>query len=137
MAEERIPTDIQTVTLKWMRIANGVARGHLGPEEGIAMLQALAEENPEDRDWLQDEIETIWHQFGLDVAEKIRNGQGSYWDKLRLVLNALLDERMDYNRTLDLLMLIDAQHPQHTEQTSKLINGIEDSPLRHFLETDD
>jgi len=137
MAETEIPADVRTVTLQWMQIANGVARGQLAPEQGVALLQALAEAHPADGPWLQDEIETIRRQFGLDVSERIHAGQGSYWDKLRSVLDALLDERMDHERALSLLALIDAQHPEQTEQTTKLITGIENSPLRQLFDSDD
>lgn len=137
MAETETPTDVEEVTFKWMQIANAVAQGRLVPEQGIAKLQALAEAHPADNDWLQDEIETIRRQFGLDVAERIRDGQGNYWDKLRSVIDALLDDRLDHDRALELLTAIDAQHPEHAEQTAKLISGIADSPLRQLLQMDD
>lgn len=138
MAETELPTDVQEITFQWLQIANGVAKGRLAPEEGVTMLKRLAEEaHPEDREWLQDEIETIRRQFGLDVAEQIQDGQGDYWDKLRLVIEALLDERLDHERALALLGAIDAQHPEQTEQTTKLIAGIADSPLRRLLRSDD
>ena len=137
MAEAETPTDVQGITFKWMQIAQAVARGRLASEEGVIMLQALAEAHPADRDWLQDEIETIRRQFGLDVAKSIRDGQGSYWEKLHSVIDALLDERLDHQRALELLRLIDADHPEHTEQTARLVSDIADSPLRQFLEMDD
>ncbi len=137
MAEAETPTDVQEVAFKWMQIANAVAQGRLTPEDGVNRLEALAEENPEDRDWLRDEIETIRQQFGLDVADSIRSGEGSYWDKLGSVMQALLDERLDHERALELLRLIDADHPEYAEQTAKLIDGIADSPLRRYLDMDD
>ena len=79
----------------------------------------------------------IRQQFGLNVAESIREGQGSYWEKLRSVIEALLDERLDHDRALELLKLIDADHPEHAEQTARLMSGIADSPLRWFLGMDD
>ncbi len=138
MSETELPTDVQEITFQWLQIANGVAKGRLAPEEGVALLETLAAEAlPEDREWLQDEIETIRRQFGLDVAEQIRAGEGDYWEQLRLVLEALLDERLDHERALDLLGAIDAQHPEQAEQTAKLIAGIADSPLRKLLSPDD
>ena len=138
MSETELPTDVQEITFQWLQIANGVAKGRLAPEEGVTMLKRLAKEaHPEDREWLQDEIETIRRQFGLDVAEQIQDGQGDYWDKLRMVIEALLDERLDHERALALLGAIDAQHPEQTEQTTKLIAGIADSPLRRLLRSDD
>ena len=76
-------------------------------------------------------------QFGLDVAERVNDGQYAYWDKLRLVIEALLDERLDHDRALALLQAIDAQHPEHSAETSKLLDGIADSPLRQLLKSDD
>jgi hypothetical protein len=137
MAEAETPTEVAEVTFQWMQIANAVAQGRLTPEEGITGLQALADAHPADRSWLEDEIETIWRQFGLDVARRIRSGQGNYWDKLRSVLDALLGDRLEHDRALELLMAIDAQHPEHTQQTGKLIRGIADSPLRRLLRADD
>jgi hypothetical protein len=132
-----VDVDVEQVTVQWLQIANGVARGRLAPEEGAARLAALAEAHPEDREWLEDEVEMIRRYFALDVAERIHNGEGSYWDKLRQVVDALLDERLDHNRALELLTLIDAQHPEQTEETFKLISGIQESPLRRMLDTDD
>jgi hypothetical protein len=137
MAEAELPVDVQEITFQWMQIASGVAQGRLAPEQGVTLLQALAEAHPEDREWLQDEIETIRRQFGLDVAERISAGRGAYWEKLRLVIEALLDERLDHERALALLQAIDAQHPEHTAETSKLLDGIADSPLRQLLKRDD
>lgn len=137
MAEAETPTDVEEVTFQWIQIANAVAQGRLTPEEGVAGLQALAEQYPADRDWLQDEIETIRQQFALDVADSIRDSQSSYWDKLGAVMQALLDERLDHKRALELLGIIDADHPEHSGQTAKLIDGIADSPLRRYLEMDD
>jgi thioesterase domain-containing protein len=137
MAEAENQTEVREVVFEWLQIASGVAQGLLAPEEGVAMLQALAEAHPADRDWLQEEVGTIRHQFGLDIADLIRNGESSYWDKLRLVIKALLDERMDHELALALLRTIDAQHPEHAEQTAALINGIENSPLRRLLDMDD
>jgi len=138
MSETELPTDVQEITFQWLQIANGVAKGRLAPEEGVAMLRRLAEEAlPEDREWLQDEIDTIRRQFGLDVTEQVGEGRGDYWEKLHLVLEALLDERLDHERALALLGAIDAQHPEQTEQTAKLIAGIADSPLRKLLNSDD
>jgi hypothetical protein len=137
MAEEETSADAHEVTFQWIQIAQAVARGRLAPEEGVARLRALADEYPADRDWLWDEIETIRRQFALDVAEDICNGQGSYWDKMGSIMQALLDERLDHERALELLWLIDADHPEHAEQTARLIDGIANSPLRRLLETDD
>ena len=137
MAEAESQTEVQTVTLEWMQITNGVAQGSLAPEEGIAALQALAEAHPAERDWLQAEAEMIRCQFGLDIATRIREGAGSYWDKLLSVIEALLDEHLDHERALVLLETIHAQHPEHTETTAALISNIKDSPLRQFLEMDD
>ena len=137
MAESEAPKDVHGVTFEWMQITQAVARGRLAPEEGVSKLQALAETNPADRDWLQAEIETIRQQFGLNVAKRVRDDQGSYWEKLRSVIEALLDERLDHDRALDLLKLIDADHPEHAEQTARLMSGIADSPLRRFLGMDD
>jgi hypothetical protein len=134
-AEDQI--GIQEATFEWLQIVSGVAQGLLAPEEGITMLQALAEAHPADRDWLLEEAETIRRQFGLDVADRIRAGEGGYWDKLLSVVEALLDERMEHERALELLALIDEQHPEHTEQTNALLSDIEDSPLRRFLEMND
>ncbi len=125
--------EIQEVTLEWIRIASAVAEGLLGPEDGAVMLQALAEAHPADYDWLQEEVETIRHQFGLDIVDHIHHGQGSYWAKLRLVVTGLLDERLDHEHALELLRSIDAQYPEQTEQTTLLIEGIENSPLYQFL----
>lgn len=133
MAEAKTQTDVQEVAFEWLQIASGVAQGLLAPEEGVVGLQALAEAYPADRDWLQEEAETIQRQFGLDVAERIHNGEGSYWAKLRLVILALLDERMDHERALTLLRTIDVQHPEHAEETARLIDGIENSPLYQYL----
>jgi hypothetical protein len=130
MAQE----EIQEVAFEWLRIASGVAQGLLAPEEGVVMLQALAEACPADCDWLREEIQTMRRQFGLDVADAIRNKQGSYWDKLLSVVETLLDERIDHARALELLAVIDEQHPEHTEQTLALISDIVDSPLYQFLE---
>jgi hypothetical protein len=137
MTEEETPTDVQDTAFKWLKIANAVARGRLAPEEGVARLEALAEAHPADRDWLQDEIDTVRRQFGLDVADSIRCGRGSYWDKVGSVMQALLDDRLDPERALQLLRLIDVAHPEQTEQTTKLIDGIAESPLRRYLELDD
>lgn len=139
MAESGSQTDVgvEQVTVQWLQIANGVARGRLAPEEGVARLEALAEAHPEDREWLEDEVEMIRRHFGLDVAESVRKGEGSYWDKLRRVIDALLDERLDHERALELLALIDSQHPEHAEETFKLISGIKESPLRRILDTND
>ena len=137
MAQKETQTEVQEVAFEWLRIASEVAQGLLAPEEGIAMLQALAEACPTDRDWLEEETETIRYQFGLNIADAIQAGEGSYWDKLLSVVEALLDERIDHERALGLLALIDAQHPDHTEQTAALISDIADSPLRQFLDMDD
>jgi hypothetical protein len=137
MAEADSPTGAEGITFQWIQIANAVAQGRLPPEEGVARLQALANEHPEDQEWLRDEIETIQQQFGLDVVNSIRDGQGSYWDKVGAVMQALLQERLDHTRALELLHVIDADHPEHAEQTAKLIDDIGNSPLRWYLETDD
>jgi hypothetical protein len=136
MAKAEVPADVQEITFQWMQIASGVAQGRLAPEQGVTMLQALAEDHPDDREWLQEEIETIRRQFGLDIAENISDGQGDYWEKLRLVIEALLDERLDHERALALLQTIDTQHPEHTAETSRLLEGIADSPLRRLLKSD-
>jgi hypothetical protein len=136
MTEAEIPIEVEEITSKWMHIANAVAYGRLDPEEGVARLQDLAQANPADRDWLQDEIETIRRQFGLDVAERIHKGQGDYWDQLRAVIDALLDDRLDHDRALSLLEFIDAQHPEHTDNTQRLISGVANSPLRRMVGTD-
>jgi hypothetical protein len=137
MAQEETQTVIQEVAFEWLRIASGVAQGLLAPEEGVVMLQALADACPADCDWLQEEIKTLRYQFGLDIADAIRNKQGSYWDKLLSVVEALLDERIDHAHALELLAVIDDQHPEHTQQTTTLISDIVDSPLRQFLKIDD
>lgn len=137
MAREKTQIEVQEVTFEWIQIASGVAQGLLEPEEGAAMLQALAEAHPADYEWLQEEVETIRHQFGLDIADYVHHGQGSYWDKLRVVIMGLLDERLDHKNALALLRTIDAQHPAQTEQTTALIEGIESSPLYQFLKTED
>jgi hypothetical protein len=137
MAKEKTPTDVQEVALKWMQIARAVARGRQTPEQGVRRLEALAEAFPEDRAWLEDEIGTIRYQFGLDVAESIRDGQYSYWDKLGAVMQALLKERLDHERALGLLEQIDKDYPEQNEQTAKLIEGIAASPLRRYLDPDD
>ncbi len=129
--------EIQEVTLEWIRIASEVAQGMLGPEDGAAMLQALAEAHPADYDWLQEEVETIRHQFGLDIVDYVHHSQSSYWDKLRAVIMGLLDERLDHMHALALLREIDTRHPEQAEQTSALIEGIEDSPLYQFLLMED
>jgi hypothetical protein len=137
MAKAKTPTDVQEVALKWMQIARAVAWGRLTPEEGVRQLEALAEVYPADRVWLEDEIGTIRRQFGLDVAESIRGGKHSYWDKLGSVMQALLDERLHHERALELLEQIDGDYPEHNEQTAKLIEGIAASPLRRYLAPDD
>lgn len=136
MAGVEEQTDVQVVAFEWMRIASGVAQGVLAPEEGVAGLLALAELHPADRDWLREEAEMIQRQFGLDVAARVHAGEGSYWSKLRCVIDALLDERLDFDRALTLLRTIDAQHPEQTAQTAVLIDGIENSPLYQFLIAD-
>ena len=136
MAREKTHTEVQ-VTLEWIQIASGVAQGLLDPQEGAAMLQALAEAHPAEHAWLQEEVETIRHQFGLDIVDYVHHSQGSYWDKLRSVVMGLLDERLDHAHAIALLKEIDAQHPEQTEQTSALIEGIEDSPLYQFLSMED
>lgn len=125
-----------SVAMQWFQIAKGVAQGQLTPEEGVAALHALAMSFPDDRDWLQEEIETIRWQFGLDVAEAIQEGRGSYWEKIRLILTALLDERLDHARALHLLSLVAEQHPDQAEQTARLIEGLDNSPLRHLLDAE-
>lgn len=137
MAKAKTPDDMEGITFKWMQIANAVAQGRMAPEEGMAKLQALATAHPDDRDWLEEEAETIRRQFGLDVAERIYAGHGSYWDKLRAVINALLDDRLDHERALELLASIDSQHPEHNDQTARLVSGISDSPLRRMSQKDD
>jgi hypothetical protein len=137
MAEAETSTEVQDVAFKWMQIAKAVARGGMEPEEGIEELEALAEAHPTDRQWLLDEIETIRVQFGLDVTESIRDDRGTYWDKLGAVMQALLDERLDHKRALELLRHIDARHPEHKEQTAKLVDGIAESPLRRYLDSED
>jgi len=130
MAKTETPTDVQDVTSQWLEIANAVAQGRLSPENGVARLQGLAENHPEDRDWLDEEIDIIRRQFALDVIESVRAGREGYWPKLRLVIGALLDERLDHDQALELLKLIDLDHPEHAEHTARLIDGIADSPLR-------
>ena len=137
MAGEKTQTEAQEVTFEWIQIASGVAQGLLDPEEGAAMLQALAEAHPADYEWLQEEVETIRRQFGLDIVDYVHHSQGSYWDKLRSVIMGLLDERLDHVHALALLREIDAQHPEQTEQTGSLIEGIENSPLYQFLMMED
>ncbi len=137
MAGAKNHIEVQKAAFEWLQIASGVAQGLLAPEEGVSGLQALAEAFPADRDWLQEEIETIRRQFGLDVAARICDGQDSYWAKVRSLVDALLDDRMDYDRALTLLRTIDAQHPEHAEQTATLIDGIENSPLYQCLMMDD
>jgi hypothetical protein len=133
MAGKETQIGLQDVTLEWIRIASAVAEGLLAPEDGAVMLQALAEAHPADYEWLREEVETIRHHFGLDIVEYVRHGQGSYWTKLRLVITGLLDERLDHAHALELLRALNAQHPEHTEQTTVLIEGIENSPLYQFL----
>ena len=137
MTEAKTPTDVQEIALEWMQIARAVAWGRLTPEEGVGQLRALADTSPEDRVWLEDEIETIRHRFGLDVAENIRDDRHSYWDKLGAVMQALLDERLHHERALELLEQIDRDYPEQNEQTAKLIEGIAASPLRRYLDPDD
>jgi hypothetical protein len=137
MAGAETQTEVREVAFEWLRIASGVAQGLYAPEEGIAMLQALAQAHPADREWLQEEAETIRHQFGLDVADRIQAGAGSYWDKLCSVIDALLDERLDHGHALALLRTLDDQHPEHAEQIAALIDGIENSPMRQYLDTED
>jgi hypothetical protein len=130
MAETGSSTDVQDVTSQWLQIANAVAWGRLTPEQGVARLRGLAEHHPGDRAWLDEEIDIIERQFALDVVESVREGRDGYWDKLRLVIRALLDERLDHDQTLGLLELIDLDHPEYSEHTARLIVGISDSPLR-------
>ena len=137
MAEAETPAGEQTVTSEWMRIGSRVAEGLLTPEDGIAALQALAEAHPDDRDWLQEEVEMIQHRFGLDIVARICAGSDGYWDKLLSVIEALLDERLDHKRALALLETIDTQHPEHAENTAALKSDIENSPLRQLLAMDD
>ena len=137
MTETETPADVQDVTVQWMRIANAVARGQITPEDGVSRLSALAEESPEDREWLDEEIDIIRRNFALDVVESVRGGQGSYWDKLRLVIEALLNDHLDHDRALTLLRVIDKDHPEHAEHTARLIDGIADSPMRAYLREDD
>ena len=136
MAEtEKAAGDPEGVVFEWMRITQAVARGRLVPEEGVARLQALAEAHSADRCWLQDEIETIRRQFALDVTQSVHSGQGGYWDKLRAVIGALLDERLDHGRALELLQRIQTDHPEHAGQVAQLIDGIATSPLRELLDS--
>ncbi len=137
MAETEVSADAEGITFEWIQIANAVAQGRLTPEEGVSKLQALAEAHPADREWLQDEMETIRRQFGLDVVQSIRDDQGDYWDKTLSVINALLDERLDHERALELLTLINTKHPEHAENTNRLIRGLKDSPMRRLLKQDD
>ncbi len=137
MAGAETQTGVQEVAFEWLRIASGVAQGLYAPDEGVAMLQALAQAHPAERAWLQEEAETIRHQFGLDVADLFQPGVGSYWDKLCSVIDALLDERLDHGRALALLRTLEDQHPEHAEQTAALIDGIEHSPMRQYLEMED
>jgi hypothetical protein len=132
-------SDDQELTVKWMQIANAVAHGRLMPEEGIAELEALAESHPVDREWLRDEIETIRRQFGLDVTDHVERDLVGYWEKMRLVIDALLDDRLDHERALRLLKSIDAQHPEQAQQTERLIAGLAESPMRRAMneEVDD
>ena len=136
MAEkEKAAGDPEGVVFEWMRITQAVARGRLAPDEGVARLRTLAEAHPADRCWLQDEIETIRRQFGLDVTQSVHSGPGSYWDKLRAVIEALLDERLDHDTALELLQRIQTDHPEHAEQIARLIEGIAASPLRQLLDS--
>jgi hypothetical protein len=134
MVKAKTPTDVQEVALKWMQIARAVAWGRLPPEQGVRQMEALAEAYPADREWLEDEIDTMRHQFGLDVAESIRDDRATFWNKLGAVIQALLDERLDHDRALELLERIDRDYPEHHEQIGKLIEGIAASPLRRYLE---
>jgi hypothetical protein len=134
MAETETPTDVEDVTLQWLKIANAVAWGRLSPEEGVAELSGLADAHPANRDWLDEEIEIIERQFALDVVRSVRGGQEGYWDKLRLVIRALLDERLDHDQALKLLKLIDLNHPEYSAHTARLIDGIAASPLRQTEE---
>lgn len=136
MSEPHTPTEVQNVVVQWFQIARGVAQGQLTPEEGVAGLQALIELYPEDRDWLQEEVETIWRQFGLDVVDYIQTGQGTYWEKVRRIVTALIDERLEHSRALALLEQLDAQHPEFHDNTTRLIEGIGTSPLRRLLDMD-
>ena len=137
MTETETPADVQDVTVQWMQIANAVAHGQLTPEDGVSRLCALAEESPDDREWLDEEIDIIRRNFALDVVESVRGGQGSYWEKLRLVIEALLNDRLDHDRALILLRVIDKDHPEHAEHTARLVDGIADSPMRQYLREDD
>jgi hypothetical protein len=137
MVQGKNPAEGTDVAFLWMQIASGVARGRLTPEEGVARLRELAQAHPADREWLQEEMETIRTQFGLDVTEAVRAGQGGYWGKLLAVIEALLSDRMEHARALDLLRSIDAQYPEHTERTTRLIADITDSGLRRFLNDED
>jgi hypothetical protein len=137
MAEAENSAGEQTVTSEWMRIGSSVAEGVLTPQDGIAALQALAEAHPDDRDWLQEEMEMIRHRFGLDIADLICDGTGGYWDKLLSVIEALLDERLDHKLALALLETINTQHPEYAEDTTALKSDIENSPLRQLLTMDD
>jgi hypothetical protein len=137
MPKTGTPAGVQDVTVQWMQITGAVAHGRLSPEDGVAKLQALADAYPKERDWLEEEIKTIRWQFALDVAEQVREHRGSYWDRLRMVIQALLEERLDHNRALLLLKIIDADHPEHAEHTARLIDGIAESPMRQSLDTDD
>jgi hypothetical protein len=134
MAETETPTDVDDVTLQWLQIANAVAWGRLSPEEGVAELKGLAEAHPGNRDWLNEEIDIIERQFALDVVKSVRGGREGYWDKLRLVIRALLDERLDHDQALQLLKLIDLDHPEHAAHTARLVDGIAASPLRRAEE---
>lgn len=135
MAETGTPTDVHDVTSQWLQIARAVARGLLSPKDAVARLRGLAEEHPGDRDWLDEEIDIIQRQFALDVVESVRDGQEGYWDELRLVIRALLDERLDNDQALELLKLIDLNHPEHAEHTARLIDGIAESPLRQGIDS--
>jgi hypothetical protein len=73
----------------------------------------------------------------LNVAEIVRDDQPSYWDKLGAVIQALLDERLDHERALELLEQIDRDYPEQNEQTANLIEGIAASPLRRYLNPND
>jgi len=137
MGEMDISIKAQDVAIQWFQIAKGVAQGQLTPEEGVGGLRTLADAFPQDSDWLYEEIETIRHQFGLDVIERIQADEGVYWEKIRWVVTALLDERLDHARTLTLLSLINTQHPEHDEKTARLMQGLQDSPLRHYLDPKD
>jgi hypothetical protein len=137
MTDTEDPTDADDAAFLWMQVANHVARGRFTPEEGVARLQGLVKTHPEDREWLLEEIETIRQQFGLDVADVVHDSQASYWEKLRAVIEALLEERLDHERSLELLERIADQHPEHLERTRTLINDIGNSELRRYLDPDD